>query len=366
MTAYFAHELRNPLSAVDSALMTMPDDVPESAKTLINSMRLCTTFMSSIMNNLLDVRKMEEGKMTLKSSPTSLPVLLSRVQTMLSPSVKPGVAFEIKCDTKGRNWAMMDEHRVQQVLTNVITNAMKYTITGSITLSVGWEGDMVKFECIDTGPGIPKKEQEKLFQRFVQRGGAPGTGLGLVIAKHLVDLMSGSIRFESDPTIKAGTTCIVKMKLAPCCSPDVDTEIEVSATMIEESLRILLIDDLKINRTMLSRRLCKSVCPSCTITEASTGEQALEICKERQFDVVIVDHYMEEAGGVMVGTDVVYALRRMKMDAIIIGCSGNDLGDEFSQAGADCVWQKPLPSNSKIISQLRQAMENRNWPLKKT
>jgi CheY-like chemotaxis protein len=364
MTAYFAHELRNPLSAIDSALMAMPDDIPESAKTLINGMQLCTTFMSSIMNNLLDVRKMEEGKMTLKGAPTCLPALLSRVRAMLHPSVKPGVAFEIQCNTNGRDWAIMDEHRVQQVLTNVVTNAMKYTIAGSITLRVEWEDDMVKFECIDTGPGIPKKEQEKLFQRFVQRGGAPGTGLGLVIAKHLVDLMSGSIRFESDPTIKAGTSCIVNMKLTPCSSLDVDTEVEVAATMIEEPLRILIIDDLKINRSMLSRRIRKTVCPSCNITEAATGEQALETCKDTQFDVVIVDQYMEEAGGVMVGTDVVYALRRMKVDAIIIGCSGNDLCDEFTQAGADCVWQKPLPSNSRIISQLRQFLENKKPILK--
>lgn len=363
MTAYFAHELRNPVSAIDSALSAMPDDLPESAKSIIHGMQLCTTFMSSIMNNLLDVRKMEEGKMTLKSAPTSLHALLSRVHDMLRPSVKPGVSFSIDCQTNGKDWVLTDEHRIQQVFTNVITNAMKYTVTGSIILRIGWDDDMVKFECIDTGPGIPKSEQEKLFQRFVQRGGAPGTGLGLVIAKHLVDLTSGSIRFDSDPTIKAGTNCIVKMKLTACQSPDAEVDVETSATMIEEPLRIFIIDDLKINRVMLSRRVRQRICPSSIITEAATGEQALEICKDQEFDIIIVDQYMEGAGGVLVGTDVVYAMRRMKIDAIIIGCSGNDLREEFTQAGADWVWQKPMPPNSKIIAQFRQALEKKGISL---
>ena len=69
---------------------------------------------------------------------------------------------------------------------------------------------------------------------------------------------------------------------------------------------------------------------------------------------------MEEAGGVMVGTDVVYAMRRMKIDSIIIGCSGNDLVEEFSQAGADWVWQKPMPSNGKIISHLQAGLKRKS------
>jgi signal transduction histidine kinase len=85
MTAYFAHELRNPLGAIDSALSAMPDDLLESAKDLVAGMQLCTDFMSSIMNNLLDVRKMEENKMTLLSKPMSLEHLVTSVHKMLLP-----------------------------------------------------------------------------------------------------------------------------------------------------------------------------------------------------------------------------------------------------------------------------------------
>lgn len=357
MTAYFAHELRNPLGAIDSALAAMPDDLPKSAKSLVSGMQLCSSFMSSIMNNLLDVRKMEEGKMTLNVVPMSLEALINGVHKMLLPSVKPGVAFFKELDTGGRDWVLGDQHRFQQVLTNVVTNAIKYTVTGSITMRISHEGDNVRFECIDTGPGIPKSEQEKLFERFVQRGGAPGTGLGLAIAKHLVDLHGGSIRFDSDPTVRAGTSCIVFMRLLSCDPPDVKDE--EATSMIEEPLKFLIIDDVKMNRMMLTRRIKKGIAPKCTIAEACTGEEALEICGHDSFDVVIVDQYMEEAGGVMVGTDVVYAMRRMRIDSIIIGCSGNDLDDEFHEAGANWVWKKPMPSNTEIIAQIKLALADR-------
>jgi CheY-like chemotaxis protein/two-component sensor histidine kinase len=357
MTAYFAHELRNPLGAIDSALNAMPDELPEAARSLISGMQLCTGFMSSIMNNLLDVRKMEEGKMKLSKSPISLKKLLNNVHKMLLPSIRPGVEFLKIGNTKGKDWILGDAHRIQQIMTNVVTNAIKYTVTGSVTLVFGWEGDKVKFECIDTGPGIPKNEQEKLFQRFVQRGGAPGTGLGLAIAKHLVELTGGSIRFDSDPTVKAGTTCVVLMSLPLCNAPE--SIVEESTALIEEKISFLIIDDIKMNRMMLKRRIMKGIAPNSAITEAATGEEALEICGKEKFDVIVVDQYMEEAGGVMVGTDVVFAMRRMRIDSVVIGCSGNDMGTQFFEAGADWVWQKPMPSNVRIIQDLRTSL-NKN------
>jgi two-component system, sensor histidine kinase len=335
----------------------MPDELPEAAETLVSGMKLCTEFMSSIMNNLLDVRKMEEGKMTLTRSPVSLKKMLTNVHKMLLPSIRPGVSFRKECNTQGKDWVLGDSHRMQQVMTNVVTNAIKYTVTGSVLIRIGWEGDKVLFECIDTGPGIPKNEQEKLFQRFVQRGGAPGTGLGLAIAKHLVDLTGGSIRFESDPTIRAGTSCLVLMPLQLCEAPD--SIVEESSALIEENLSFLIIDDIRMNRTMLKRRIMKSIAPNAEIVEASTGEEALEICGNETFDVIVVDQYMEEAGGVMVGTDVVFAMRRMRIDSVIIGCSGNDMGTQFCEAGADWVWQKPMPSNSSIIQDLRTSLSRR-------
>ena len=358
MTAYFAHELRNPLHAIDSALNAMPEGLSEVAQSLVDAMQLCTGFMSSIMNNLLDVRKMEEGKMMLSLAPISLQKILSSVHKMLAPSVRPGVTFNSSCNLKGNGWVLGDSHRIQQVYTNVVTNAIKYTTSGSIDIVINWEDEFVRFECIDTGPGIPVKEQKKLFERFVQRGGAPGTGLGLAIAKHLVDMTGGSICFHSDPSINPGTTCVVKMPLKICDPPEIPIK-EDSTSIIEEPLSFLLIDDVKMNRSMLSRRIKRGIAPNATITEAATGEEALVICGKQSFDVIVVDQYMEEAGGVMVGTDVVFAMRRMRINSIIIGCSGNDMDDLFKEAGSDWVWGKPMPSNITTVKQLREAINKK-------
>ena len=359
MTAYFAHELRNPLHSIDSALISMPEHgMPKEAQALVDAMKLCTGFMSSIMNNLLDVRKMEEGKMTLNLAPIFIEDVLNSVYKMLLPSVRPGVAFRKECKVGDKGWVMCDPHRIQQVMTNVVTNAIKYTTTGSIVLLMEWVDDNIQFECCDTGPGIPKKEQKKLFERFVQRGGAPGTGLGLAIAKHLVDLTGGSIRFYSDPTIKSGTSCVVKMPMLVCDPPE-EFAVEDMPKLIQEPISVLIIDDVKMNRLMLSRRMVKGVAPNSTIMEACTGEEALSICANNRFDVIVVDQYMEEAGGVMVGTDVVFAMRRQRIDSIIIGCSGNDMDELFKEAGADWVWKKPMPPNSTIVKQLRAGLKKK-------
>ena len=437
MTSYFAHELRNPLGAIDSALKAMPDDLPATAKELLVGMKLCSSFMSGVMNNLLDVRQMEEGKMTLHRMPLALDTLVKELHKMFIPSVRQGVQFQWKSTIRPNeaSWVIGDIHRIQQIFTNVISNALKYTGTGSVVITIGWDSDdgtdghnesvdstektfdsmdsqdssrsirkrrsslrkpvakqqqkqaaprMVRFECADTGPGIPKHVQAQLFKRFVRRGGAPGTGLGLAISKHIADLMHGTIYFESDPTVKPGATCTVLLPLTPCLQPLIDgdgsgspvkskkeggnggraspgdsTNVnEVKA--IKEEMGILIVDDIKMNRMMLKRRFLKAIATNCKISEASTGEEAVEICKRESFDVIIVDQYMESAGGVMLGTDTVIALKRLGVGSLIIGCSGNDMEQDFQEVGADYCWKKPLPSNETIIEQLRTILDHRD------
>jgi polar amino acid transport system substrate-binding protein/two-component system sensor histidine kinase EvgS len=312
------------------------------------------------MNNLLDVRKIEEGKMSVRAHPVKLTNMIDETRRMMIASTRPGV--ELLTDKrvpKGRNWVLGDKHRIQQVLTNMVSNAVKYTLEGSITLTVSWKDDFVQLECIDTGPGIPTGEQAKLFERFVQRGGAPGTGLGLYIAKEIVNMMGGSICFESDPTVKPGTTCRILLPLELCEQAEDETKKPVELIRIEEPIDILIIDDIKMNRSMLQRRIEKAIAPNASIVMAETGEEALKICKEKPFDIVICDQYMEETGGVLLGTDVIVAMRRNKSNSFIIGCSGNDLHQKFFEAGADMVWGKPMPSNAAIIQQWREGLKER-------
>jgi signal transduction histidine kinase/CheY-like chemotaxis protein len=367
ITAYFAHELRNPLSAMDSALETInEDEIPPNSRELIQGMKLCASFMSSIMNNLLDARKLQEGMMEIRSDPISLNELVSGIHKMMLPLVKPSVVFKVENNVpRSRDYVMGDSHRIKQVLTNMITNAIKYTLNGSIVLRCSWSEDNsnVWFEVDDTGPGIPKSQQDHLFERFVQRGGAPGTGLGLAISKEIVTMMGGVIRFESDPTIRPGTKCIVILPLELCASmedyPKAPSLVN-DYDPIDEPIKILIMDDVKMNRIMLERRLKKAVTPNAVFTTVVNGEEALEMVRNSRFDIIICDQYMDEAGGVMVGTDVIIAMRREHVEALIIGCSGNDLEAEFHEAGADLVWGKPMPPNKEIIRQFRQGLRDRD------
>jgi len=178
-----------------------------------------------------------------------------------------------------------------------------------------------------------------------------------------VDLIGGRIYFESDPTVKPGTTCVVEMPLELYNKkPDgVRNKVnkEDDKVIISNAISLLIVDDIKMNRTMLRRRVKKGIAPNANITEAKTGEEALEICKEKHFDVIIMDQHMEEAGGVLLGTETVVELRKRKVDSVIVGCSGNDIDEEFMLVGTNWVMKKPTPPNNVIAKHLRYLLKQR-------
>lgn len=361
ITAYFAHELRNPLSAIDSALESFTcADLPYDLREAFTGMKTCSSFMTSIMNNLLDVRDMEVGKLALRTEPLSLKQIAENTRQITQANSSGDLELRVNVQTDGRDWVVGDEQRIQQVLINIVCNAIKRTKRGFVEVVVDWVDDTVRIQCIDSGPGISIENLVHMFDRFTQRGGAPGSGLGLAISKQMVTLMKGTIRLSSDPTKRNGTTCTVLLPLAPCEKPEHEPEFLDDVRQIEEAFSILLVDDLKMNRSMLKQRLLKGIAPNCEVTEAMNGEQALLICEHQIFDFIVMDQYMEESGGTVLGTDVILTLRqKMKVTSIIIGCSGNDLDAEFFASGADFVWKKPMPSNVEIIQQFRRKLYQR-------
>jgi CheY-like chemotaxis protein/nitrogen-specific signal transduction histidine kinase len=361
LTAYFAHELRNPLSALDSALNAFPVANSNEVKSIVSEMQACIAVMSTIMNNLVDIRKFEEGKVTLASAPMSLRALLSEIHKVLLPSVKPGVLFKVVCHITERDWVFGDSRRLRQILFNVTANAIKYTLAGTVTLTVEWDGDTVVFKCIDTGPGRPGTKGRENQSVSKYQCGSPCTGLDLMVAKRLVDLAGGTMSFQrtSNPSYR-DSSCSIYIPLVAVCESQLNSVSIRSSKVIDSPLHFLVVDDVKVNRVMMKRRLQK-ICLGSLVSEASTGEEALHMCGNEKFDVIIVDQYMDEAGGVMVGTDVIYTLRRIGVDSIIIGCSGNDLDEEFIDAGVDIVWPKPIPTNEEIIRQIRDALESKEY-----
>ena len=172
----------------------------------------------------------------------------------------------------------------------------------------------------------------------------------------LTHFTTGTIKFVSDPTVKPGSTCIVRMPLVKCGEKNAVGPAKLTA--IEDSLKILIVDDVKMNRNMLRKRLTRFVNPSAVITEAFTGEEAIKVVtgKETHWDIIIMDQYMEEAGGVLIGTETVNIMREMGVTSIIVGCSGNDMKDEFLAAGCQLCWGKPMTANQFILAQLKDEL----------
>jgi hypothetical protein len=137
---------------------------------------------------------------------------------------------------------------------------------------------------------------------------SPGTGLGLAIAKHIVELAKGSIKFISDPTVKPGTVCVVECPFEACAPPARFPSPTMSSRSrpgrggapappvppIEEKLNILIVDDVRMNRTMLKKRIQKFIAPNSTVQEAKNGEEALELVKTDTFDIMVVDQYVRK------------------------------------------------------------------------
>ncbi len=209
--AMVSHELRSPLTSVCGSLALVASEklaplAPENAQ-LVNVANRNADLLLRLVNDILDLTKMETGHLVLDLKPLVASALASRAQELASGMT---ARFGCQLQMEGEPDAMQaivlgDEHRLQQVLSNLLSNAMKHAPTGGIvTLSIRLDEHGVRFCVINQGPGIPLAKQPLLFRKFQQieaRGNErqPGTGLGLVISKQLVELHGGKIGFSSEP-----------------------------------------------------------------------------------------------------------------------------------------------------------------------
>jgi len=268
---------------------------------------------------------------------------------------------------------------------NLLTNAIKYTDDGAVTLRVtkvraatttpSCEKVALLFEVIDTGVGVPEESLQSIFKPFTQ-GPKVGTGLGLPICKALVELMGSTLLLKSPNSLSGGSTFSFTLvagvpgsrvgpfqgtengaavpngsgMVAPNGKVTDEAAIErPTAATLPSGLRVLIADDQRLNRKLLKRRL---VCflPKPIIVEAETGEEALTLLTESTFDIAFLDQYMEDGG--LKGTDISLRIRQMKMlgstgPILLIVCSGNAGIDGFDslahESGVDAVIGKPLP-----------------------
>jgi signal transduction histidine kinase/HPt (histidine-containing phosphotransfer) domain-containing protein len=310
--ANISHELRTPMNSIlgmiDVALSRVDDAV---AQDCLRTAKESADLLLTLLNDLLDSAKVESGKLDLESAPFSLQRVLDQVSRVFAMRAgEKGLWFRCTVDESVPDLLLGDRMRLQQVLFNLVGNAVKFTETGGAEISVTCPAKdclaCLEFEVRDTGIGIPQDSLGQLFQPFQQADASMarrygGSGLGLAICKGLVQLMGGDIGVESSPT---GTAFFftVRLPLATELPPDPLTT-EAPFVARRAPLNILLVEDNLANQKLANYILRER---GHQVDNAVNGKEAVEVTERVDYDVILMDVQMP----IMNGLDAAMAIRK--------------------------------------------------------
>jgi signal transduction histidine kinase/ActR/RegA family two-component response regulator len=327
--ANMSHEIRTPLTAVIgfSDLMAEEPGLPETARTYTGHIQVAGKALLALVNDILDVSRIETGQVELHVAPCALRDVIDETLDLVRLEAdRKGLDLVVRLDDGLPAWVMADAARLRQVLLNLLSNAIKFTAEGAVTVDAAWMGDgrlrvsisdAIKFTAegavtvdaawmgdgrlrvsiSDTGPGIAQNDQPRLFHRFSQVDGSSnrrfgGAGLGLAISKGLVELMGGEIGLESAEG--SGSTFWFDIPAPATDSAANTVQGSLPEPLRRKSLRILLVDDLAVNRTLVSAILSPF---ELQLTLAAGGAEAVAAANRDAFDLILMDVQMPGMNG---------------------------------------------------------------------
>ena len=307
--ASMSHEIRTPMNAIIGLSETLlKGNVPNDMKEDIKNINEAGTILLEIVNNILDITKVEAGKTTLHNAPYSLADTIAKLSHMVRMSLtETTINFSVEIKGSIPNTLMGDETKVYQILMNILSNAVKYTKKGSIKFVIesviSGNKDNLTFKVIDTGIGIKKADNAKLFQKFErldqEQSDIQGTGLGLTITKKLLDLMGGKISFES--VYQQGTTftIVLEQEIVDKAKVDFATykakKVEVNRYFDGSKYKILLVDDNLLNLKVAEKMLKKY---NFQLTSVKSGLECINYTKNTKYDLIFLDHMMPDMDGI--------------------------------------------------------------------
>ena len=332
--ANMSHEIRTPLNGIYGALQIIErEDISVQSKELLDKALYSTRNLNIIINDILDFSKIEANKLELENATFSLPELLEHLRSDLSVMANDkGIEFILANQVEHNYW-QGDSTRIRQILLNIAANAIKFTASGSVSLNVDFDaarGHLV-FATVDTGIGMDKLQQQKLFQRFEQADTSTtrkfgGTGLGLSITHSLVTLMNGEVDVESEHGV--GSTFIVRLPLQKATAPLTEHKILIAEDMNFAGKIILIAEDNEINQLIVRAMLEPT---QATLIFANNGLEAVNALQATTPDLVLMDIQMP----VMDGIEASRQIRKLAPSLPIIALTANAMSDDIARYASE-------------------------------
>ncbi|WP_161625349.1 ATP-binding response regulator [Flavobacterium suncheonense] len=329
------HELRTPLYGVVGITDLLTDEHKELKDSkYINSLRFSAKYLLSLVNDILQVYKIEEKKITLENSVFNLSdELNSIVESVQFLAVKNNNKLKLDLDPNIPEFLIGDKVRLSQIFMNLITNSLKFTDNGTVKvvakqLRLEDAFSFIEFKVIDNGIGIKKENQQKVFEKFVQlerrADDYQGTGLGLPIVKQLVEIFGGTIEIESEENVGTTMTFTLAFDTDEQHRNEMLQNLEVDFYE-ERTYKILVVEDNKINQIVTKKILDVRHFES---TIANDGYEAVEILEKETFDVILMDINMPKIDGF----ETTKLIRDKGIETPIIALTAFDRGDILEKA----------------------------------
>ncbi len=355
------HELRTPLNGIlgYAQILLKDENIQGPHRAAVDTIHHSGEHLHGLIDGLLDLARIEAGKLRLDIAPLSMREFLDDVVRMVAPqAAAKGLRFELRTMGRVPTYVRADARRLRQILINLLANAVRFTDAGSVTLLLDHTREVARFHVVDTGIGIAPQDMERIFLPFERgsagrRTGDPGTGLGLTITHLLTELMGGELTVESTPGV--GSTFKVRLYLSETAEPGyarTPRHRPVSG-YIGARRSLLVVDDHPTQRQMLAGMLLPL---GFRIREAASGRECLESVLETRPDAVLLDLSMDD----MDGWETAHRIREHGIaDVPIIIVSADafeNLSDKIAAAGCQGFVDKPV-IESELLAVLQRHLE---------